>query len=92
MTSGGRKVSIREEERSVDVRIDDVPVHVAKLGPDRYHSHVFMFRDFDSLDQLVEAMIAEEGTLWLLRPPPPGEHTHRPPEQGGTPGRHHDHG
>ena len=72
----GRKVTIREDERSVDVRIDDVPVHVAKLGPNRYHSHVFMFRDFEDLDELLEAMVAEEGTLWLLNPPRPGEHPH----------------
>ncbi len=84
LTCRGRKVSIREKATSVDVRIDNVPVHVEKLGPNRFHSHVAMFRDYESLDELIDAMLADEGTLWLLHPPAPG-HTHGPHMHGDAP-------
>lgn len=93
LTSRGRNVSIREDAKSVDVRIDDIPVHVEKLGPKRFHSHVAMFRDYDDLDELIDVMLAEEGTLWLLRPPAPGHaHGHGPGTIAPAHDPGHDHG
>lgn len=60
-----RKVEIHETEDTCEVVIDGEHMHVEKLGPGRYHSHVIMFQDYDSLEALVKDVIDKEGELWF---------------------------
>jgi hypothetical protein len=77
MTYKGRRVKIRETDAGCEIRIEGVPVHVARLAPGSYHSHVLMYQDFPTPESLAEALVDTEGTLWML--PKPGEqgHEHR---------------
>ena len=81
MNYKGRRVTIREGDARCEILIDDVPMHVARLAPDSYHSHILMFRDFPTAESLAQALVDTEGTLWLLPKPgdpghPHGGHSH----------------
>jgi hypothetical protein len=59
------QIDIQETEKSCRVVVDGEPLHIEKIEPGRYHSHVIMFRDYDSLDELVKDVIDKEGELWF---------------------------
>ena len=80
--SQGVDVTIREEEDRVELELNGQPVEVAKIG-DQYHSQLaHQFKSFDTLDELVDTLLRNEGRYWKLEktPGPGGGHS----GHGGT--------
>ena len=78
MTYKNHRVTLREDEDDCDLRIDGVPIKIARLAPESYHSHIFTHQEFSSAEELAKALIDTEGTLWALpgEDEPHGPHSH----------------
>ncbi len=86
----GVDVTIREEGDNVELELNGNPVPVSVSG-DQYSSQfAHMFRTFDSVDEIVDTLIENEGKTWTLKEgePMPGHGGHG----GGDPHGGHGHG
>lgn len=90
--SRGVDVSIREAKDRVELTLDGVPIRVSVVDG-KFHSQLAnQFRSFDSVDEVVDTLLANEGRTWTLhghvcddRCGPHGHH-------GGGSGGAHGHG
>jgi hypothetical protein len=81
--SHGVDVAVTEKGDEVTLELNGSPIEVAKIDG-RYHSQtVHQFRWFDSLEDLVETALKNEGRFWQLESEPGRPHDHGGP--GGTP-------
>jgi hypothetical protein len=58
-------IELLDEPGHVHVKIDGEHLHAARIGPGSYHSHILMYQDFPTLENLAMALVDTEGTLWL---------------------------
>ena len=83
--SQGVDVTIRESKDRVELELNGEPIEVAKID-DQYHSQLaHQFRPFDSMDELVDTLLRNEGRFWKLAPPGTAHGTHG--ETSGKAGR-----
>lgn len=85
--SRGVDVTIREEDDSVALELNGQPIEVAKIEG-QYHSQTaHQFRTFDTIDEIVETLLRNEGRYWKLEgPPAPGGHHGGHGPAAGRPG------
>jgi hypothetical protein len=81
----GVEVEIREAKDRVELRLDEKPVDVELIDGELHSQLAHMFMAFESVDELVETLLANEGRTWTL-------HGHICDERCGPAGHHHDHG
>lgn len=82
--SRGVDVEIRESRGRVELSFDGVAIPVSFIDG-RYHSdRANQFRAFESVDEIVETLLSNEGRTWTL-------HGHVCDERCAG-GSHHDHG
>ena len=77
--SQGVDVTIRESRGRVELELNGEPIEVTKID-DQYHSQLaHQFKAFDSMDELVDTLLRNEGRLWKLAPPGMGHGGHGAP-------------
>jgi hypothetical protein len=79
--SRGVDVTMRESEDRVELELNGQPIEVAKIDG-KYHSQLaHQFRAFDTLDEIVDTLLRNEGRYWKLEGPStpghPGHGGHR---------------
>lgn len=80
----GVEVEIREAKDRVELKLDGKPIAVSLIDG-KFHSQIaHAFRTFDSLDEVVDTLLANQGRTWTL-------HGHVCDERCSA-GGHHDHG
>lgn len=83
--SRGVNVEVSEGKDSVELKLDGKPIHVSIIDG-KFHSQLaHMFRAFDSVDDLVDTLLTNEGRTWTL-------HGHLCDERCRKGEHHHDHG
>ncbi len=81
----GVDVEIRESEGRVELILDGHPIGIG-YHDGRYSSHLAnMFKDYDSVEEIVDELLTNEGKTWSLHGDP--DDTHRHDEEPG----HDDH-
>ena len=83
--SRGIDVEIRETKNDIDLKLDGIPIHVSIIDGKVHCQLANQFRAFDSIDEVVDTLLANEGRTWSL-------HGHVCDERCGERGHHHDHG
>jgi hypothetical protein len=74
--SRGVDVEIRESADAVELTLDGHPIKVDYLDG-RYSSQTAnMFRTYDSVEEIVDELLANEGRTWLLHGGPGDDHDH----------------
>lgn len=82
--SRGVQVEISEAKDHVELKFDGKPIHVSIIDG-KFHSQLaHMFRAFDSVDEIVDTLLANEGRTWTL-------HGHLCDERCREGKHHHDH-
>jgi len=67
--SQGMDVTIREQGGRVELEVNGQPIEVAKID-DQYHSQLaHQFKSFDTLDELVDTLLRNEGRYWKAERP-----------------------
>jgi hypothetical protein len=87
----GVDVTIREEGDSVELELNGHPVDVSRDPGGRYSSQfAHMFKTFESVDEIVDTLLENEGKTWTLTGGPGGhEFGLHGQEQGGGGGHEH---
>ena len=91
--SQGVDVTIRETDDKVELELNGHPISVTKID-ERYHSQLaHMFRSFETVEEVVDTLLRNEGRYWKLEGPTagsghgghdrPGPIPPRPGEAGG---------
>jgi hypothetical protein len=65
MTLNDRRVSIREDANTFELRINGFPLKVSRMDDGTYHSSILTHQSFDSAEELAQALAATEGELWV---------------------------
>lgn len=94
--SRGVDVEIHEAKDRVELKLDGTPIEVEVIDG-QYFSHVAnMFTGFATIDDLVDALLANEGRTWTLHghicDERCGQHGHHHGSGGHDHSHHHDHG
>lgn len=82
--SRGVDVEIREGKNQVELMLDGKPIHVSVIDGQFHSQLAHMFRAFDSVDDIVDTLLTNEGKTWTL-------HGHVCDERCGGGRHHHDH-
>ena len=82
--SRGVDVEIREARNRVELKLDGQAVHVSIIDRKVHCQLANQFRAFDSIDEVVDTLLANEGRTWTL-------HGHVCDERCSPGGHHHDH-
>jgi hypothetical protein len=96
MTLNDRRVSIREDANTFELRINGFPLKVSRMDDGTYHSSILTHQSFDSAEELARALAEIEGKLWVAGPGETGGHmSHKPqtphdPHDPQDPQGHHD--
>lgn len=96
MTHNDRKVSIREDANTFELRINGYPLKVSRHADGTYHSAIMTHRAYKSAEELARALAETEGKLWVAGPGETGGHmSHKPqtphdPHDPQDPQGHHD--
>jgi hypothetical protein len=64
--SRGVDVEIRETKKHVELKLDGKPIHVSIIDGKLHCQLANAFRAFDSIDELVDNLLANEGWTWTL--------------------------
>lgn len=88
LTHKNRKVSIREDENTFELRINGFPLKVSRMDDGTYHSSILTHQSFDSAEELARALAETEGKLWVAGP---GETRGHRPHKPKTPQDPHGH-
>lgn len=83
--SRGVNVEIREAKDRVELKLDGKPIHVSIIDGKVHSQLAHMFRAFDSVDDIVDTLLANEGRTWTL-------HGHLCDERCRKGEHHHEHG
>jgi hypothetical protein len=92
--SRGVDVEIREAKNHVELKLDGKPVHVSIIDGKVHSQLANQFRAFDSIDEVVDTLLKNEGRTWTLHGHicdarcAEGGHHHDPSQGHGE----HDHG
>jgi hypothetical protein len=81
--SRGVEVEIREAKNHVELKLDGKPVHVSIVDGKVHSQLANQFRAFDSIDEVVDTLLANEGRTWTL-------HGHLCDARCAEGGHHHD--
>ena len=82
--SRGVEVEVREARNHVELTLDGKPIHVSIIDGKVHCQLANQFRAFDSIDDVVDTLLANEGRTWTL-------HGHVCDERCGPAGHHHGH-
>jgi hypothetical protein len=82
--SRGVDVEIREARNRVELKLDGKAIHVSIIDGMVHCQLANQFRAFDSIDDVVDTLLANEGRTWTL-------HGHVCDERCGESGHHHGH-
>ena len=63
----GRKIAYRITEQGADLTIDGIPIMSPTRIDGQYHTHMFMYRSFPTVEALAKALVETEGKIWVLR-------------------------
>ena len=67
-------VTIKESKNRVELELNGEPIEVAKIEGS-YHSQLaHQFKSFDTIDELVDTLLQNEGRYWKLAPGGHGPH------------------
>lgn len=80
--SRGVDVEIREGRNRVELKLDGQPIRVAIIDGKVHCQLAGQFRTFESIDDVVDTLLANEGRTWTL-------HGHICDERCGEAGHHH---
>jgi hypothetical protein len=64
--SRGVEVSIVQEGKRVELKMDGVPVHVSLVDGEFHCQLANQFTAFGSIDHIVETLLSNEGRTWTL--------------------------
>lgn len=78
MTLNDRKVSIREDANTFELRINGFPLKVSRQKDGTYHSNILTHQSFDSAEELARALAETEGELWVAGTGTMGHMPHAP--------------
>jgi hypothetical protein len=87
--SRGVEVEIGEAEDAVELTLDGHPIKVAYLDGKYSSQTANMFRTYDSVEEIVDELLANEGRTWTLHGGPDDDHDHDHEHDEDHP---HDHG
>jgi hypothetical protein len=82
--SRGVDVEIREARKRVELKLDGQPIEVSIIDGKVSCQLAGQFRMFESVDEVVDTLLANEGRTWTL-------HGHVCDERCSETGHHHDH-
>ena len=82
--SRGVDVEIREGRNNVELKLDGKPIHISIIDGKVHSQLANQFTAFDSIDDVVDTLLANEGRTWTL-------HGHVCDERCDKRGHHHDH-
>jgi hypothetical protein len=82
--SRGVEVEIREAKDQVELKLDGIPIHVSIIDGKVHSQLANQFRAFDSIDEVVDTLLSNEGKTWTL-------HGHVCDARCRAGGHHHDH-
>ncbi|MDQ3937569.1 MAG: hypothetical protein M3253_02695 [Chloroflexota bacterium] len=80
--SRGVDVEIRESPERVHLKLDGHPIDVEFIDGEYYSNTAGMFTSFNSVEEIVDTLLDNEGRTWTL-------HGHVCDERCGTGGHHH---
>ena len=83
--SRGVEVEIRESSDRVELTLDGTPVPVSIVDGEFHSQLANQFAAFETIDEVVETLLANEGRTWTL-------HGHVCEERCGPQGHHHESG
>jgi hypothetical protein len=63
----GRKIAYKLTDQGADLTIDGVPIISPSRIDGQYHTHMFMYRSFPTVEALAKALVDTEGKTWILR-------------------------
>jgi hypothetical protein len=81
--SRGVDVEILEAAKRVELKLDGMPIHVSIIDGKVHCQLAHQFRSFDSIDDVVEMLLTNQGRTWTL-------HGHVCDERCGEGAHHHD--
>lgn len=78
------RIAYRDDEEHFELWIDGRSWGhmVGRLGPNTYYSHIFPFREYESAEEIAQAIVDREGEAWVAEEGdehPPHDSSHHAP-------------